>query len=227
VSDAVTPGTGALAGFDIHRFFYAFNASSPPGVSGATRLQSVSLFLQTTTTFKWLEGQFALPDNGPGNPDIDPFGIQGGDAAYRTENTGETTGTGVFVHDPDSDPWIVQRLILDGVSRPFTSNDSSATNNPRALFGPVRGFSIGGSVPNPPGGLGGDPAALVQSSPYQEGAGALFAMVIVPTGNGLGGIGQVAADAGPVLIFEIPEPGALVFVGLAGLALGRRRRRRG
>jgi hypothetical protein len=227
VTTTVTPGTGANAGFDIHRFFYAFDPSTPPGTAGAVGLQSLNVTLVSSTNFKYLEGQFAPPNNGPTNPDLDIFGAQSDDATYRTENSGDTTGTGIFIHDPDFDPFSVQGLHLDGQPQPLTRANSSTTNNPRAVFAAVKRLRVEGFVTNPPGGVGADPAARVQSNPGQEGAGALFAMAVVPTGSLVGGIGQLSANAGPVLNFEIviPEPTALGFVGLAGLALAGRRRR--
>jgi hypothetical protein len=224
VSEVVTPGTGALAGYDIHRFFFAFNASSPPGTAGAVGLQALKVILQTNTNFKYLEGQFVPPDNGPANPDIDLYGQQGDDAAYRTENSGDTTGTGVFIHDPDLDPWNLHGLFLDGVAQPATRTDSSSTNNPRAVFGPAKSLRVEGFVSNPPGGVGADPAAKVQSNPYQEGAGALFAMAIVPTGSQVLMLGSFSGTAGPVLNAWIPEPSALGFIGIAGITLTGRRR---
>jgi hypothetical protein len=227
VSSTMTPGTGAYAGFDIYRFFYAFDASSPPGSAGAVGLQSLNVTLETDRNFRYLEGQFAPPNSGVSNPDIDLYGAQSDDATYRTENSGDTTGTGIFIHDPDFDPWSVQGLFIDGVAAPATRTNSSTTNNPRAVFGPAKSIRVEGFVTNPPGGVGADPAARVQSNPNQEGAGALFAMAVIPTGGAIGARGQLSANAGPVLNFEIPipEPTALGFVGLAGLALAGRRRR--
>ena len=97
-------------------------------------------------------------------------------------------------------------------------------NNPRDVFGPAKSIRVEGFVVNPPGGVGADPAARVQSNPYQEGAGALFAMAIVPTGSRVAMFGSFSANAGPVLSL-IPEPGAIGFVGVVALALVGRRRR--
>ena len=225
VTETVTPGTGDFAGMDIHRFFYAFNDQSAPGAAGAVALQSAKVILNAPNAgYKFLTGQFAPPNSGPTNPDIDLFGKQNDDTMARTGTTGADVGTGVFIHDPDLDEWSVQGLFADGVSQTLSRQNSTATFNPTQFWGGTKAIRVEGFVTNPPGGVGGDPAAKTATAGV-EGAGALFAVAVVPTGQSV--ILQQAslsANAGPVLN-AIPEPTALGFIGLAGLALAGRRRK--
>jgi hypothetical protein len=226
VSEVISRGSGDLAGFDIYRWFYAFDSSSPPGAAGAVGLHHAKVTLNGFRGFKYLTGQFKVPDNGAANPDIDLYGEQNDDTGYRTGSSlSDNIGTGVFIHDPDFDPWIVGELAVDGAGRPVTATSSSSTNNPTQLFADARQIRVEGFVTNSPGGVGADPAARVSSNPQQEGAGALFAMAIVPAGSFVFIDALLTADKGPVLAIRIPEPSALGFAGLAGLALAGRRHR--
>jgi hypothetical protein len=226
VSEMVTPGTGDLAGFQIHRWFFAFNNSSPIAVAGANGMQSAKVTLQTDQTYKYLTGQFAPPNNGAANPDIDLYGTQADDTAYRTGTSIATDaiGTGVFVHDPDFDVWSVQGLFVDGAAQATSKPNSSTTNNPTQFFANAKNIRVEGFVQTPVGGVGADPAAKTQNA-GQMGAGALFAMQIVPNGALAVASGDVAGDKGPIVHFDVPEPASMGVIGLAGaLLLGRRRR---
>jgi hypothetical protein len=226
VSEVVTPGTGDFAGMDIHRFFYSFNDQSPPGTAGAVALQSAKVILDAPGAgYKFLTGQFAPPNSGAANPDIDLFGKQNDDTMARTGTTGSEVGTGVFIHDPDLDEWSVQGLFADGVSQTLARQNSTATFNPTQFWGGTKQIRVEGFVTNPPGGVGGDPAAKTATA-GTEGAGALFAVAVVPTGSSVGlAQASLSANAGPVLNAVIPEPTTLGFIGLAGIALAGRRRK--
>src|SRR5688500_2627865 len=84
ITHTVTPGTGDLAGFEIHRYFTAFHpTASLEGAAGANGVQSLKVQLSTNTSFKFLVGEFAAPSF-PTNRDIDLVGANADDATYRT-----------------------------------------------------------------------------------------------------------------------------------------------
>jgi len=238
ISETVVPGTGNLAGFDIHRFFAAFSATDLQGLATAQGLQSAKVTLSTNANFKYVQGQFAAPGNAT-NPDVDVTGTNASDATYRTAtsqgnvaNFEEAIGTGIFIHDPSDPPDVfsVQGVAVDNVGKTSTAfNSSSATAGGTALFGPAKSFRIEGFVQNPlvpdaTNPVGADPAAKTANK-GQIGAGALFAMAIVPTGSSVDAAGILAADKGPTTEFATPEPGTLGFIGLAATTLLARRRR--
>jgi hypothetical protein len=229
VTKTITPGTGDLAGFDIVRFFGAFGTASPEALAGATVLQSdkVTLVTDGTGSLKFLTGQFFSPNSGPTNPDVDVYGEQSDDTGFRTGSSlADAISTGVFVHDPNFNAYSVQGLFVNDVSKTTTANKSSPTNNPsQQVFNAVNKLRVEGFVQSPAGGTGGDPAAKTANA-GQTGAGALFAMGIVPHGTVVNAMGQLSPDRGNVTDFDTtPEPATfgLLSIGTIGL-LARRRR---
>jgi len=238
ISETVKPGTGDLAGFDIHRFFVAFSPTDLQGVASANGLQSVKVTLSTTDPngLKFLEAQITPPAF-PTNPDVDVTSRTGDDAIYRTATThGDVNaftgfGTGVFVHDPDFDAFSLQGLQVNGVSASTTAQDAqSPTVNGSKLFHGAKSLRVEGFVqnpttPTPANPVGADPSAKTATK-GQIGAGALFAVAIVPTGASVDATGILAADKGPTTEFgNVPEPGTLGFIGLAATTLLALRRR--
>jgi hypothetical protein len=237
VTSTRTAGTGQYAGQDIVRFFGAFAPGSPEALALATGLQSVKTTLTTPAQFQYVTGQFALPNNGATNPDVDLFGLNGDDLAYRTGTDkgstvdGNAIGTGVFVHDPTGNAFSVQGLFVDGVSKATTANNSGGpATNGFVLFQNAKSVRVEGFVQQPGGGVpGSDPAALSPAA-GTKGAGALFAVAVVPHLSSVNAQGIVAADKGPSTTFDVtdivPEPGTLSVIGMGGMALLARRRRK-
>jgi len=239
VTETVVPGTGDLAGFDIHRFFAAFSSGDLQGLAGAQGLQSAKVTLSTDAAsgFNFLEAQITAPAF-PTNPDVDVTGRTADDATYRTATTHGSAdlftgfGTGVFIHDPDFDSFSVQGLQVNGVGAPSTTayDAQSPTVNGSKLYHGAKSFRVEGFVqnpttPTPANPVGADPAAKTGNK-GQIGAGSLFAVAIVPTGASVDASGIIAADKGPTTEFgNVPEPGTLGLLGLAATTLFARRRR--
>jgi hypothetical protein len=226
ITSTRVPGTGDLAGFDIVRFFAAAAENGPEKAAGTTGLFVANVELSTPTTFKFLTGQFAPPNNGAANPDVDLFGAQSEDTQVRT--TTEGYGTYIGLRDPDFDPFFVAGLKADGVDVGASKGNSSATNNPSQFFANVKSFRVEGVVNNTAGTVSGDPQVF-SSSVGQKGAGAIFAVAVVPTNATARAIGEVGGNAGPTTTFDetnaIPEPGTFGLLGLTvGGMLMRRRR---
>jgi hypothetical protein len=230
-----TAGTGDLAGFDIYRFFG--HVGPEEIAAGATGLQSAKVTLVNVSGGS-LKIPFAVLNNHPNftTPnDADIYGVSLTDDLARSQTDDNNTGMGsqVAVRDPDGDAWSVQGLYISpderGPNDPLTAytslpvprNLSSASNNPLQVFANLKSLRIEGFVQNPaPPGVGADPKAK------DDPLGALFAIGVVPSGQAVRAFGSLSPDRGALTPFDtIPEPTALGFIGLAGLALAGRRRR--
>jgi hypothetical protein len=235
LSETVRPGTGDLAGFDLHRYFFAFNSASQAALAGGQGLQSVKITVSSNQAMKFYTANLFTPNTG--GPDVDLYGEAADDTAYRNGSTqsADALSTGIFVHDSSmTEAFSPQGLLVNGAGLSPAANHSSAVNSPTTVFANVKSLRVEGFVQNPlapppPGsdGVGADTAARTASA-GQIGAGALFAMVIVPTGASVGILATFAADKGPTYDFT-PEPTALAPLTLAAALLGARhhhRRRR-
>jgi len=248
VTGTTTPGTGAYAGFDILRWFAAFPTNGPEATAGATGLQSVKTTLTIVTdpitktvdsdpthVFQYVNGQFVGAST-PSNPDVAIIGERSDDASSRNlTDPGDAAGflalgSGVFVHDDGGNGFSLQGLFVDGVQKSLSAfNSSNATTNGLALFKNAKSFRVEGFVPQPGGGAtGSDPAAKTAAA-GQTGAGALFAIAVVPHGALVNATGLLAADKGDTQGFDltipVPEPGSLTMIGLGAMGLLARRRR--
>jgi len=222
-----TAGSGTLAGFDIVRFFAAADPNGPEKTQGATGLFLANVELQTNNNFKYLTGQFAPPNNGAANPDIDLYGAQMDDTLVRTTNDDAgSIGTYVGLRDPDFDQFFVAGLTVDGVAQGASKpNSNGATNNPSTFFASVKSFRVEGIVNNTAGTPAGDTQVFTPNV-GQTGAGAIFAVAVVPTGSTVRALGTIGADKGPTTDFDtVPEPTSLGFIGITAVGLLARRRR--
>jgi len=222
-----SPGTGDLAGNDVVRFFAQKTAGS-----NEVSIIASKVTLNSPNGFKYLTGQFAPPNSGAANPDIDLFGVQTEDATVRTQNEG--IGTMITIRDPDFDQYFVGNFLVDGVSQSTGKVNSSTTNNPTQFFAPVKEIRAEGVVNNSAGTPYGD--TNIASEPL----GALFAIAVVPTGSDVTGSGLLSIrqlTTGGAESFNdqnfnivnqgvpVPEPVGLACVGLGAMGLiGRRRR---
>jgi hypothetical protein len=232
-SETVVAGTGDLAGFEIHRFFFAFHpTASPIGTANASGLQSINATFTSNQNMKFYTANLFPPNTG--GLDVDVYAQNDLDTTYRTGTDQATSSIGTFIAIHDSsftEAFSPQGLRVNGAPLSTTANQSSAVNSPTTVFGATKSLRVEGFVQNPatplpPGsdGFGSDTSAKT-SNAGTIGAGALFAIVVVPTGATVDFTGAAAGDKGPTVNFAVPEPTALGFIGLAGVTLLARRRK--
>jgi hypothetical protein len=233
VTRTLTAGTGGYAGQDIYRYFAAFSPTSPEAMAGATGLSSIkcTLSIQGAGTFQYTTGQFDGADF-PANPDVDVIGGHATDAALRLRNDpGDSNlltavGTGAFVHEDGGFGFSFQGLFVDGVGKPLTVVNNTGTSNGYNLFQNAQSIRIEGYIPPGPGGVQASDSSAKTLSAGQDGAGALFAVAVVPHNAVLQASGVVAADKGDLTAFPVmPEPSSVAMVSVAafGVLLHRRR----
>jgi hypothetical protein len=232
VTETITAGTGALNGFDIHRYFAAFDSTtSPEAIAGANGLQSAKVTL--TTLFA--PGDFITPSTTnfrfkftdldfDGENDADVNGNTISDSVARTNTT--TVGTMIRVNPVSS--FSVQALSPTG-ARSDTNSDGTPDTFPTQNYAAVKSFRVEGFSQNPPAGPGFDSSAKTANA-GQTGAGALFALAVVPTGKAVRAQGTLSPDKGGVTDFDtgiaIPEPATLGLFSVGAIGLLARRRRK-
>jgi hypothetical protein len=224
VTETITPGTSGLAGFDIHRYFAAFDpTTSDEALAGANGLQSVKVTLTTlfapgdTTTPSTTNFKFKFTDlDFDGENDADVNGNTISDTVGRTNNS--TIGTFARVNPISS--FSVQALSPAG-ARSDTNSDGTPDTIPTDNYAAVKNFRVEGFSQNPPAGPGYDASAK------STGPGALFAVAIVPTGKAVRAQGALSPDKGGVTNFDtVPEPTTLGLLGIGAVAAMARRRRK-
>jgi hypothetical protein len=213
VTETITPGTSGLNGFEIHRYFAAFDpTTSDEALAGANGLQSVKVTLNSPANMKFKFLDLDLD----GENDADVNGASMSDTVARTNNT--TLGT--FARVNPLSGFSVQALSPTG-AKSDTNSDGNPDTIPSDNYSAVKSFRVEGFSQNPPAGPGFD------SSAKSTGPGALFAVAVVPTGTVVQAVGQLSPDKGNVTNFDTtaPEPATfgLLSVGTIGL-LARRRR---
>ncbi len=203
VESVRTAGTGALAGFDVIRFIGINNATGE--TAGSTKLQSINITLSTPDANLKLDFR-----------DLDGDG----------ENDANLLGSGINPNNPIGS--YVRNGIVAGYNA-VTVQPTGGNSDPNGDFTPDRFPS---QMPE-------FTSALKQmrvvgfhtpgASPVATGAGTGFAAAVVPTGATARVVGTLAAEAGSAVNVDftdaIPEPTALAFVGLGGMALLNRRRK--
>jgi hypothetical protein len=239
VTSTRTPGTGAYLGKDIVRFFAAFSPTSAEAVAGANGLQGVKATLTIPSgTFSYVTGQYAGAQT-PTNPDVDPFGGHSDDAFARTStdrgdpNSFPALGSSIFVYDTNGFGYTPQAMFVDGVAKAPTAVNNTGASNGLALFQNAKSFRVEGVVLSPDGvSVAADTKAKTALA-GTPGAGALFAVAVVPSGTNVNAAGAVSGDKGAVNTFDVTDPGSVVpepatlgVIGMGGMALFGRRRRK-
>jgi hypothetical protein len=217
ITDVLVPSGGG-AGNEVHQFYAKLNPTGPD--AAATGTQSVDLEMSIIQAFSPAGASFKFNQS-----DIDQDGVmdiavngQGiSDAVARTGTTANVAtfiragnpSAGAFFDASTNPPYLSVDADGDGIADTGKDAVVNYANN--------KDFRVTGIIQG-----GKDPKAI--SDPL----GALFAVAVVPTGTKINLTGSIAADSGPITPFTlsevVPEPTALGFIGLAGLALARRRR---
>jgi len=194
---------------DIVRFFAKLDPSTPdePGATGA---QSIDATMISSSPFKFKVNQDLNLDS---FNDADATGtttlsdlVQRGNNAFTAIRLDPAGGPNGFFTVTAESP--------QGPPLSTTDQDGNQTYDPLLHWGvDVKQFRVVGILNG-----GADKKAVSDAN------GALIATAVVPHGSLVTLTGTVASDVGPITPIIIPEPTALGFVGLAGLALARRRR---
>jgi hypothetical protein len=214
VTQTITPGTGELSGFDIHRYFAGFDpVTSDEAIAGANGLEAVKVTFSTghTTYFKF---KFTDLDH-DGENDADVTGATISDSVARTDTA--TVGTMIRVNPVDS--FSVQQVFPTG-SRSDTNLDGTPDTIPTSNYSATTTFRLEGFSQDPPAGPGYDASAK------STGPGALFGIAVVPTGTVVSAFGSLAPDKGYVTSFDGPEPATLGLISVGAIGLLARRRRK-
>jgi hypothetical protein len=216
-------GTGNNAGQDVIRFFGAFSPTSPVG-QVASALQSVSGSIDIDDAHSpansVLKFRF-VDENGDSINDADTDSSTVGTRTTTASNA--TLGTHFRIGPTGAGAWtpvLVEPTGDTSVTDPNTGDPIGP--QPEQNYGGLKHFRVEGANPLSPD------AAGETASAGQPGAGALFAVAVVPTGANVRVFGQIAGNAGPIENFDVstfPEPGTLSVLGVGALGLLRRRRR--
>jgi hypothetical protein len=216
----VTPGTGALSGNNIFKF-YAKNDQSGDQIGSKTLLVfdihikplSQSLLFDVSTDV-----------DGDGNPDVNVAG----------KGMDENNVTGTFLRVGTYDNFAI------AVTSPKPYNSAGGAN-PIAAYTNVTDFNLVGLVLGP-----------ANAPDATQGLGAFYGAAVVPTGVDVNVAGMVAAEVGGIVgtpsalpadvpagapagqgpdfffnfVAQAPEPGSLTVLGIGGVGLISRRRRR-
>jgi len=216
-SENVVPSS--VQGLEVHQFFAKLDPTTPDeaGPPAAKGLQSVDATLTLTTPGAFTFKQVDVDQDGI--MDVAATGTLMSDAIART---GTSSALGSFIRAGNGTPFFTafaspNNLSVDKTGGGVNGDEPDGVPDPgqdaTVNYQNLKTFRIVGVAQN-----SFDPKAI--SDPK----GALFALAVVPTGSKVSVTGQVASDVGALTDIVIPEPTALGFVGLAGLALARRRR---
>jgi hypothetical protein len=225
VDVTITPGTGALNGFDIWRFFASFHPTySDEALAGASGLASARVTLTTLPSTQNFKFKFMDLDL-DGESDADVNGATIPDSVARTS----TTSVGTMIRVNPVRTFSVYALSPTG-AKSDTNSDGTPDTFPSQNYASVKSFSVDGLSHDPDTDRPGFDASAKTANAGQPGAGALFAIAVVPTGTVVRAEGQLSPDKGSVSNFDIngllPEPTTLGLfsVGAVGLLAGRRRK---
>jgi len=240
VNSTTTPGTGDYAGKDIVRFWAGFDAAnSPEALQGASGIQSLKITLTDAGTGPFSVG-FTTPSGIPKKTTANVYGIGIDDPTARTatsstdNNTFEAFGTAAVVRDPRGNGFSPQALAIsnDGVTYTSIADPANGTTNPTAtnttLFGNLKGLRVEGFLQNPTTGPAFDASGKVAGFTNAPGQGSLIAVAVVPHGDLVTAVGQVAGDKGDTSGFAVasPEPGTFGVFTIGALGVLARRRRK-
>lgn len=202
----------ALPGFDVHQYYAKLDPSGAE--AGATGLQSVDATLTSNNDMKF---KF-IDTNQDGIPDA---AINGNGITDTVARAATSANLGTFIRSGDPtggpffpatvDPAVYQSVDIDG------DGVADPGGDPAVAYAHVKSFRVAGIAQG-----GKDPKAVTDAK------GSLFGLAVVPTGSTVTFTGSLAADSGPItnFAFPVPEPTSLAVLGLGGLAvLGRRRRK--
>jgi len=227
-------GAGENAGFDLIRFFAAFAPTSFLGTPddpttpqregwGATGLQAVGAIMRVADgSPPDMSLKFRFTDeNGDGFDDAD---TDSSTVSVRTNlASNQTLGTHFRIGPTGPGAWTPVLVEPAGdMSRTDPVSGELVGPAPRTTYAGLKQWRVEGANPNAP-----DLAARTALAGV-PGAGALFAVAVLPTGGRACVEGQIAANAGPIERIEtgflcIPDPGGLGIIGLGAVALTRRR----
>jgi len=221
-------GNNPLAGMDIYRFFAKFDPSSPTGLI-ANGLQSAKVTL-TSNNNMWFK-HAALDQDTTLDADVLGATINGANQNGTGAGAATAVGTLIRVLDPTGAATPNLGFNFQTVSPSSAGSKSDLDADPdtgpeqqpfdAAHFGAVKLFRVEGFVKNPPEGNGFDPAAKSAAGP-----GAVFAILVVPTGSTFRAFGSLAADKGVIVDFDtVPEPTTMSLLGIGAFSLLARRRR--